>query len=69
MLTCEAKGYPQPKIIWSRKGARILAQGETLTIESISHHDAGNYQCLADNGIDPPAHKSIPVSVVRKYAY
>ncbi|KAF5297426.1 hypothetical protein FQR65_LT01357 [Abscondita terminalis] len=66
VLTCKAIGYPKPIIVWSKKGQRLATEGETISIENVSHHDAGDYQCLADNHIEPPAHKSIHISIVHK---
>lgn len=42
------------------------SQGEILTIPDVKHKDAGTYRCLADNGINPPAHGVITVDVERK---
>ncbi|KAK4873135.1 hypothetical protein RN001_015164 [Aquatica leii] len=65
VLTCKAIGYPRPTVVWSKKGER-LAEGNTLSIENVSHHDSGDYQCLADNHIEPPAHKFIHISIAHK---
>ncbi|KAF5272718.1 hypothetical protein FQA39_LY07745 [Lamprigera yunnana] len=63
VLTCKAIGFPKPTIVWSKKGERLATEGETISIENVSHHDSGDYQCLADNRIEPPAHKFIHISV------
>ncbi|XP_025835325.1 protein amalgam-like, partial [Agrilus planipennis] len=64
VLVCKASGYPKPTIIWSFKGQGIVGEGDSITIDNISHTDAGSYQCLADNKIGIPAHKAIRISVV-----
>ncbi|XP_031355996.1 protein amalgam-like isoform X2 [Photinus pyralis] len=66
VLTCKAIGFPKPTIVWSKKGHRLSTEGETISIENVSHHDAGDYQCLADNRIEPPAHKFIHISVAHQ---
>ncbi|KAK5639870.1 hypothetical protein RI129_010681 [Pyrocoelia pectoralis] len=66
VLTCKAIGFPKPTIVWSKKGQRLATEGETISIENVSHHDAGDYQCLADNRIEPPAHKYIHISVAHQ---
>lgn len=70
VLTCRAQGIPKPNITWYKdKQANRLAGaiGEVLTIDHISHEDSGNYRCLADNAVDPPAHANITIEVLRKY--
>ncbi|XP_062901403.1 immunoglobulin superfamily member 10 [Mobula hypostoma] len=60
-LHCSATGYPKPQILWRlpskivvdqwhRKGGRVtvLLNG-TLSIDSITEKDAGNYLCIARN--------------------
>lgn len=38
-----------------------------MIIDNIGHADSGDYQCIADNGIDPVSHHSININVMCKY--
>lgn len=65
-LTCNAIGYPKPKISWFKDNKRLEREGEVLIIEGLTFRDAGNYRCLADNKIEPPAHNNITIHVEHK---
>lgn len=51
---CEATGYPQPVIAWTRGGSplpldrrhAVLSSG-TLRITRVAAHDEGQYECQA----------------------
>ncbi|XP_026969682.1 peroxidasin homolog isoform X4 [Sagmatias obliquidens] len=53
---CEAKGYPQPVIAWTKGGSQlsvdrrhlVLSSG-TLRISDVALHDQGQYECQAVN--------------------
>ncbi|EDM03232.1 rCG62054 [Rattus norvegicus] len=53
---CEAKGYPQPVIAWTKGGSQlsvdrrhlVLSSG-TLRISGVALHDQGQYECQAVN--------------------
>lgn len=53
-LPCEASGYPQPVIAWTRGGSplpldrrhAVLSSG-TLRITRVAAHDVGQYECQA----------------------
>lgn len=53
---CEAKGYPQPVIAWTKGGSQlsvdrrhlVLSSG-TLRILAVALHDQGQYECQAVN--------------------
>lgn len=62
-LTCSVAGKPEPKISWSLHG-KHLGTGSKLIIDNIGHADSGDYQCIADNGIDPVSHHSININVM-----
>ncbi|XP_068737510.1 uncharacterized protein [Montipora capricornis] len=54
--SCEAKGYPTPKMSWKRLGmplpvGRTEINGGRLTIRSLSPGDSGSYECVATNGM------------------
>nr|XP_029714386.1 limbic system-associated membrane protein-like isoform X1 [Aedes albopictus]XP_029714387.1 limbic system-associated membrane protein-like isoform X1 [Aedes albopictus]XP_029731680.1 limbic system-associated membrane protein-like isoform X1 [Aedes albopictus]XP_029731681.1 limbic system-associated membrane protein-like isoform X1 [Aedes albopictus] len=67
-LECKASGNPVPSISWSRKdslhGAPHLAEGPTLTLESVSRQDSGTYRCFADNGIREPVFVDLQLIVL-----
>ncbi|XP_059848703.1 immunoglobulin superfamily member 10 [Hypanus sabinus] len=60
-LHCSATGYPKPQILWRlpskiivdqwhRRGGRVMVLlNGTLSIDSITENDAGNYLCIARN--------------------
>ncbi|CAI5439881.1 unnamed protein product [Caenorhabditis angaria] len=60
VLKCRVSGEPRPKIKWTREGkevemsTRIRAEHKddgtlTLTIDNVTHNDAGEYRCHAEN--------------------
>ncbi|XP_068705583.1 uncharacterized protein [Montipora foliosa] len=54
--TCEAKGYPTPKMSWKRLGmplpvGRTEINGGNLTIRTLIPGDSGSYECVATNGM------------------
>lgn len=55
-LPCVAKGYPVPKVTWSRDGVRIpvdqrqsVSDDNTLHISSVQKGDSGQYKCTAQS--------------------
>lgn len=70
-MKCTAEGFPKPSFKWYKlnESVSLGSQGEILTIPDVKHKDAGTYRCLADNGIDPPAHGVINVDVERKFLF
>ncbi|XP_019773002.1 limbic system-associated membrane protein isoform X2 [Dendroctonus ponderosae] len=62
-LTCQANGYPQPKISWYKGNEKLVTEGESLTVENIKPKNAGSYRCLADNNIGRPAHNYLEIFV------
>lgn len=70
LLKCTAEGTPKPNITWFKddhsSSTRLGAQGEVLEISGIQHKDRGSYRCLADNGVNPPAHANISIEILRK---
>ena len=49
-LNCDATGFPEPKIRWEKSGIHLCGT-EQLNISSSSTNDAGEYVCIASNGV------------------
>ena len=49
-LSCDASGFPQPKIRWKKSGIN-LSHNKQLNISSSNRNDAGEYVCIASNGV------------------
>ncbi|CAL8325836.1 unnamed protein product [Merluccius merluccius] len=53
VLPCEATGYPEPKIKWSKLGEDLPAKCfqvlNVLTVPRITQEDSGTYVCTASN--------------------
>lgn len=47
--------------------ADLNVVGKELTIDSVSREHAGDYECVADNGISPSAEKKIRLDVLCKF--
>ena len=73
-LTCEARGYPSPQILWRREdGAKIVTghntesvvsvTGPSLVLESVGQHHSGSYLCIASNGVPPSISKRVDLRV------
>ena len=48
-LSCDASGFPKPKIRWEKSGID-LSRTKQLNISSSNRKDAGEYVCIASNG-------------------
>ncbi|CAI6347454.1 unnamed protein product, partial [Macrosiphum euphorbiae] len=76
-LTCRAKGYPKPHVLWRREDGREIVikdasstktkvttyQGEVLRLTKVSRSEMGAYLCIGSNGVPPSVSKRITVSV------
>ena len=49
-LSCDASGFPEPKIRWEKSGIE-LSDTKQLNISSSNRNDAGEYVCIASNGV------------------
>ncbi|GBL94720.1 Down syndrome cell adhesion molecule-like protein Dscam2 [Araneus ventricosus] len=76
-LHCQADGFPQPQIRWEKASDpsardyrpistsyhhQIFENG-SLTIQDVTHEDAGYYLCQATNGIGPGLSSVVTLSV------
>ncbi|XP_043274248.1 lachesin-like isoform X2 [Venturia canescens] len=71
-LTCKAKGYPEPYVMWRREdGKRInyngehvnMVDGEVLHIVKISRLHMGEYMCIASNQVPPSVSTRVSLKV------
>ncbi|XP_047638684.1 peroxidasin homolog isoform X3 [Phacochoerus africanus] len=75
---CEAKGYPQPVIAWTKGGSplsvdrrHLVLSSGTLRISSVALHDQGQYECQAVNIIGSQrvtAHLTVQARVTPVFA-
>ena len=49
-LRCDASGFPEPRIGWKKSGIN-LSDTKQLNITSSNRNDAGEYVCIASNGV------------------
>ena len=49
-LSCDASGFPEPTIRWEKSGIN-LSHSKQLNIISSNRNDAGEYVCIASNGV------------------
>ncbi|XP_063994284.1 lachesin-like isoform X1 [Diachasmimorpha longicaudata] len=77
-LTCKARGYPKPEIIWRRedrggiiardanggaKTRQTTVEGETLVLTKVTRSEMGTYMCIASNGVPPSVSKQMMLHV------
>ncbi|XP_050545663.1 lachesin-like isoform X2 [Daktulosphaira vitifoliae] len=72
-LSCKAKGYPEPKIVWKRENGFDITidrrekaerfHGDTLNLTKVARSDMGSYLCIASNGVPPSVSKRIVLDV------
>ncbi|XP_019641233.1 PREDICTED: hemicentin-2-like, partial [Branchiostoma belcheri] len=67
-LTCLVDSNPPATISWTRPGRPTLVNGNTrqriFRIPRTSRQDAGDYQCTADNGVQPVAVGTVTLEVL-----
>ncbi|XP_065344709.1 lachesin-like [Cloeon dipterum] len=68
-LECKASGNPVPTITWTKKGGTLFGgektvEGFSLTLDQVDRHQAGVYQCSANNGVGPPATIDINLTIL-----
>ncbi|CAF0747085.1 unnamed protein product [Didymodactylos carnosus] len=76
VLTCNAQGYPTPKIEWQRADGKPLSSGEIrqvgtqLQLNHVTRADGGIYKCLANNLVGFGAEWTLKLSVrFKPYIY
>ncbi|XP_073988666.1 klingon isoform X2 [Rhodnius prolixus] len=68
-LECKASGNPVPSILWSRKDNSLptgekAMEGFSITLEKVDRHQAGVYQCTANNGVGDPVTVDMQLDVL-----
>jgi len=68
-LKCQAEGFPEPRVDWSKKNGLLESglktqQGPVLTMNNISQYQSGLYTCRASNGVGQPASQHINLTVL-----
>ncbi|XP_072402627.1 lachesin-like [Diabrotica undecimpunctata] len=77
-LTCKARGYPKPRVVWKREDGGIIVarsgpsnkiervssvEGETLILTKVTRSEMGAYLCIAANGVPPSVSKRMMLHV------
>ncbi|XP_053692582.1 uncharacterized protein LOC128741031 [Sabethes cyaneus] len=71
-LTCKAKGFPEPYVMWRREDGDEMAiggenvnvvDGEVLHITKVSRLHMAAYLCVASNGVPPSISKRVQLRV------
>ncbi|KAL1401304.1 hypothetical protein pipiens_006713 [Culex pipiens pipiens] len=73
-LTCKAKGFPEPYVMWRREDGDEMAiggengkfnvvDGEMLYITKVSRLHMAAYLCVASNGVPPSISKRVQLRV------
>ena len=52
-LYCDASGYPDPTVTWSKVGGEAIIEGNWLNITNFNRSEAGQYKCQANNTCGP----------------
>ncbi|XP_053679092.1 neuronal growth regulator 1-like [Anopheles nili] len=73
ILFCSAKGHPTPQTTWSYRGRHldeeysrqigIVLRKEFLEFHEVKINHAGDYECLAQNGMGNPVTRTVTVVV------
>uniref|UniRef100_A0A2M4A0Y3 Putative opioid-binding protein/cell adhesion molecule n=3 Tax=Anopheles triannulatus TaxID=58253 RepID=A0A2M4A0Y3_9DIPT len=76
VLFCSAIGHPTPQIVWSYRGRHldeeysrqigIVPRKEFIEIHEVHPKHAGDYECLAQNGVGEPISRTVTVIVKGK---
>ena len=68
-LTCEANGIPSPNVTWKRgdgfplPGGGFQHKGGIYNVLGINATDRGQFICIADNNVKPPADYTVQLEV------
>ncbi|RWS04981.1 titin-like protein [Dinothrombium tinctorium] len=52
IINCNAEGIPPPQIKWKKGQNEVQRSKQTLEFKSITLGDSGEYECIAENGVD-----------------
>ena len=68
LFSCEATGTPTPTYTWLRNGEKLLnSASSTYAVFSITRHDLGVYQCVAENSAGTIISRKSELNVYGKY--
>ncbi|KAF7236532.1 IgLON family member 5 [Varanus komodoensis] len=62
-LLCLAVGKPEPTVIWRQMKDGFTSEGEYLEITDINRQQAGEYECITENGVLVPDRKHVLITV------
>ncbi|XP_014664684.1 PREDICTED: lachesin-like [Priapulus caudatus] len=68
-MSCNATGIPEPTIYWKRMNnipmpmGDVKYEGQFITIVNATKEDRGVYTCVAENGIEEPDSRDIPLLI------
>ncbi|XP_066275388.1 irregular chiasm C-roughest protein-like isoform X1 [Branchiostoma lanceolatum] len=67
-LTCAVDSNPSAIVSWRRHGDPLplkgIESGQSFLLSKVSRHDAGVYQCTADNSVSPPGYGTVTLDVL-----
>ena len=63
-LRCLSEGNPQPNFTWTSVSDNSVV---TMPLINVRRQDAGEYRCIADNGVGKPASETVWLIVQCEY--
>ena len=64
-LVCVATGHPSPRVTWTKDGRTVGVNGDA-TIVKTTRGDAGEYICMANNGVGESKTVTVTVEITCK---
>ncbi|RNA37692.1 limbic system-associated membrane isoform X1 [Brachionus plicatilis] len=63
-LVCDAYGKPDPTIKWFAKNEYYITSEKFLIIKNASRHSIKEYECIADNGVNPSISRTFSLRIL-----